>query len=60
MAAETAHDLVSPSSGPNGTQDKHQTASRKADQPVDLREGVTNAYNVLSEVSFERMNFFVF
>ena len=52
VAAETAHDMVSPSSIANGVslEKRHSTAYNK-EQPVDLREGVTKAYNVLSEVT---------
>ncbi len=50
VAAETAYDVVSP--GPDVTDGnlKRYSLSNKAEQPADLREGVTNAYNVLSEV----------
>ena len=52
VAAETAHDMVSPSSSVNGMPfEKRHSKSSSREQPVDLREGVTNAYNVLSEVT---------
>ncbi|XP_065067241.1 autophagy-related protein 2 homolog B-like [Rhopilema esculentum] len=49
VAAETAYDMVSPGPSPEGGASKRQSAKSKSEQPVDLREGVTNAYNVLSE-----------
>ena len=44
-AAETAYDVVSPDSPVKRGQ------NRLAQQPADLREGVTNAYQVFREVS---------
>jgi len=50
VAAETAHDMVSPSSSVNGMAvEKQNSKAGIREQPVDFREGVTNAYNVLSE-----------
>ena len=44
-AAETAYDVVSPASPAKRGQ------NRLAQQPADLREGFTNAYQVFKEVS---------
>eukprot|EP00794_Sanderia_malayensis_P020264 gene20264-22250_t len=50
VAAETAYDVVSPGPDPSdGKQIRHSSSTYRAEQPTDLREGVTNAYNVLSE-----------
>jgi autophagy-related protein 2 len=50
-AAEFTYDMVSP--GPSVQQKRRQTSSkrrRRYNQPGDIREGMTNAYNVFREV----------
>lgn len=42
--------MVSPAASLKGGAEKAHSFPLKGEQPVDLREGVTNAYNVLSEV----------
>ena len=42
--------MVSP--GPSVRHKKHYQRQRRAAQPADIREGVTNAYNVVKEVTF--------
>jgi autophagy-related protein 2 len=47
-AAEFTYDMVSP--GPSVQQQRRQSsAKKKRPQPSDIREGVTNAYNVVKE-----------
>ena len=53
-AAETAYDVVSPDSPVKRGQ------NRLAQQPADLREGVTNAYQVFREVSYTMRVFCLF
>uniref|UniRef100_A0A4W3HDI8 Autophagy related 2B n=1 Tax=Callorhinchus milii TaxID=7868 RepID=A0A4W3HDI8_CALMI len=50
-AAETAYDMVSPGPGGGGalTRTKRLSQHRLAHQPVDLREGVAKAYDVVRE-----------
>ena len=48
-AAEVAYDMVSP--GPSVRHKRHFQRQRRAAQPADIREGVTNAYQVVKEVS---------
>lgn len=49
-AAEVAYDMVSPETA--STLSRGQTIQRRvAQQPADFRQGVANAYNVVTEVS---------
>ena len=52
-AAETAYDVVNPGSIVSPVK---RGQHRLAQQPADLREGVTNAYQVVKDVS--RVSFF--
>jgi len=49
-AAEFTYDMVSP--GPSVQQQRRQSTAKKKRyaQPSDIREGMTNAYNVVREV----------
>ena len=46
--AELAYDMVSP--GPSVRKKKYRKKLRRLTHPADLREGVSNAYNVVTEV----------
>ena len=47
--AEVAYDMVSP--GPSVRQKRYYRRQRRAAQPADLRQGVSNAYHVVKEVT---------
>lgn len=56
-AAEFTYDMVSP--GPSVQQKRRQSSSKKKkryNQPGDIREGMTNAYNVVREVTQPHVN----
>lgn len=52
-AAEVAYDIVSPTEN-NVSPGSHGKLVRRRvnSEPVDLRQGIANAYNVVTEVSF--------
>lgn len=50
ITAETAYDMVSP--GPSVRMTKgRRRGKRKLHRPQDIREGVTNAYHIVKDVS---------
>ena len=49
--AETAYDMVSPGPSVRSVKNKGQKGRRKRyNQPVDIREGMANAYTLVKEV----------
>lgn len=53
ITAETAYDMVSPGPSVKMTKCQRRRGKRKLHRPQDIREGVTNAYFIVKDVSFD-------
>jgi len=50
--AETAYDMVSPGPSVRCKNKGHKGRRKRYNQPLDIREGVANAYTLVKEVSY--------
>lgn len=53
ITAETAYDMVSPGPSVRRIRGNRKGKRKRINPPQDIREGVTNAFHIVREVSFE-------